>query len=570
MATPSIYINLEDDVAKVAARIKRERSSRIVLVCPKRCQLFADSINLRLLKKQADLMGKEVFVMTMDEKGQNFAREAGFGLKFLPKAQGAKGVSDIKFQSRPSQPKTGLAGKAQNSVIEPITSTIQHLKNAASRLIHQPAQPVEPKRADETIKAEAVSPKVRVAEVRYPKEIETAYQEKRRRNYQQKAVTGLLALSLLIILLVVFVVLPSATVAVYPKTEPVTRDMEISASTKATAPNSDQLVLPATKIEETLDVNNKFMAQGKKEVGNPAGGAVQIYNFTRLPLNLKAATTVLTVAGKNYRLASDISGLKPAAYSDPRTKEVDQASLAAPVQIVAEQGGEAYNLPAGVRMEITNQVFGSKPQFLFAKTYSAVSGGTSRYLSVVTQADLDSARNSLGDQMLLNLNSELRQKNLAILEKSYLLDSVQFTADSSAGTQSPTFQADLKAKITGLAINQDSLKKLVIDHITQTLSSNKTLTAGRNGIDYKLKTVDLAAGQEILTGHFEGQAVMNINLDDAAKDLVGKTVAQATEILRSRAEVDRIEITLSPSWQQHFPFFYQKIHLQIATTGPDS
>jgi hypothetical protein len=34
---PSIYINLEDDVPKVIARIKKEKNSSLVLVCPKRC-----------------------------------------------------------------------------------------------------------------------------------------------------------------------------------------------------------------------------------------------------------------------------------------------------------------------------------------------------------------------------------------------------------------------------------------------------------------------------------------------------------------------------------------------------
>src|SRR3954464_7739446 len=94
--TPSIYINLEDDVTAIAARLKKERSAQVVLVCPKRCFLFSDSINLRLLKKQTDLLGKEVFILTMDELGQMHAREAGFKLKFLPKSSGSGGMMDVR------------------------------------------------------------------------------------------------------------------------------------------------------------------------------------------------------------------------------------------------------------------------------------------------------------------------------------------------------------------------------------------------------------------------------------------------------------------------------------------
>src|SRR5690242_4291351 len=94
--TPSIYINLEDDVSAITARLKKERSAQAVLVCPKRCFLFSDPINLKLLKKQTDLLGKEVFVLTMDEKGRAYAQAAGFGLRTLPGTARSHGVSDIQ------------------------------------------------------------------------------------------------------------------------------------------------------------------------------------------------------------------------------------------------------------------------------------------------------------------------------------------------------------------------------------------------------------------------------------------------------------------------------------------
>src|ERR1051326_1242678 len=357
-ALPSIYINLEDDVSKVVERIKRQHASELVLVCPKKCQLFADSINLRLLKKQTDLLGKEVFILTMDEKGQLYAREAGFGLKFLPKGHARPGISDIK----PSKPHGAPVHHQPKA--NPITTTLGSLKHAAD-LILKPSPQEAPVKAHNTSKPAMVTkkagvhkpilPKVAVTESYFPPDLETVYEKKKQKNYLQKVITGLVALSLVVILLVVFVVLPKATVAVYPKTEPLTRDMEVSAGTKVTAPDPDRLLLPATKISETLEVSNKFQSQGKKEVGNKAAGTVQIYNFTKQPLNLKAGTTVLTVGNKNYLLVSDITGLKVTGYSDPKTKEVDPNTLAAPVQVVAEQGGESYNLPAGVRMEITNQ-----------------------------------------------------------------------------------------------------------------------------------------------------------------------------------------------------------------------
>src|SRR6266700_2548715 len=101
MSIPSIYINLEDDVSKIVTRLKHQFAKQVVLVCPKRSFLFSDSVNLKLLKKQTDLLGKEVFILTMDEKGQMYAKDAGFQLKFLPKAGGTRALSDIKFSKKP-------------------------------------------------------------------------------------------------------------------------------------------------------------------------------------------------------------------------------------------------------------------------------------------------------------------------------------------------------------------------------------------------------------------------------------------------------------------------------------
>ena len=126
---PSVYINLEDDVAKVVARIKKTPGGELVLVCPKRCQLFPDSINLRLLKKQTDLLKKQIFILTMDERGQVFAKEAGFALKFLPKAKPKAGVSDINLLAKPVQPKEEPTG----GLVEKVKSVRSFESNLVSK-----------------------------------------------------------------------------------------------------------------------------------------------------------------------------------------------------------------------------------------------------------------------------------------------------------------------------------------------------------------------------------------------------------------------------------------------------
>lgn len=572
--TPSIYLSLEDDVSKIVARLKKVSSDKVVLVCPKRCFLFSDSINLRLLKKQVDLLNKEVFILTMDEKGQMFAKEAGFQLKFFPKTPASRTVSDIRTQREVLKTEESTTGDVVKGAI---VQTARELKNIASKisrttggLISKSAGEVEQKQfKQETAKHKILAPaEILVRDTVFPAEAAHLGKLQKKRAFNQKFLAGLVGLSLIIILAVVFVILPSAEVTIYPKSEPVTRDMEVSASTNTNEPDPMRLIMPAQKFEETLEAKEKFLSQGKKEVGNKARGTVKIYNFTGQPINLRANTTVLTAGNRNYVLTSDIILLKPTRYLDPKTKEIDLSSLDAAVEVVASEGGESYNLPAGSRMEITNQVFGSRPQLLYAKTDSAISGGTSRYLSVVSQEDIVSSQRQLSDALLSNLRKKLAASGLTLPDKTYNLELMGFSTDKPAGTESPSFEASLKVKITGLAINQQDLEKIIMDRIKQTLSDNKLLEPKRGqAIDFKIKTVDINNGLEVLDVHFEGRAVYNIDLSFIAPDLVGKSQSQVREILKSRSDIDRIDVILSPSWQKTFPWFSQKIIVKRGVIG---
>ncbi len=161
MAIPSIYINLEDDVSKIVVRLKHNASSQVVLVCPKRCFLFSDPINLKLLKKQTDLLGKELFILTMDEKGQMYAVEAGFQLKQMPKGRPAGGFSDVKMSARPVPTKA-----TEESVF---SEAVNEIKNLAQKLV--PSKVNEEVGESKPLKKKTLKhqePKIKVTESFFP------------------------------------------------------------------------------------------------------------------------------------------------------------------------------------------------------------------------------------------------------------------------------------------------------------------------------------------------------------------------------------------------------------------
>ncbi len=540
--TPSIYINLEDDVAKVVARIKREKNPSLILVCPKRCFLFNDSINLRLLKKQTELLNKEVFILTMDERGQIYAKEAGFGLKFLPQNKKAAGFTDIQRSVKP------LAATIQPA--DKNTKNGQKKESQANKLTKGGFAAAEP------IKTQA-------KDLIFSKEIETTYEARKRKISNQRKVFFLLGACLITAAVLIILVLPKAVLTVTAKSEPISRELSIGISVTNESVDVARLSMPAVKISEKLQVSRKFTAQGKKEIGNKASGLVRIYNFTKQPLNLKESTTSLILGNRTYKLVKDAMAVKPTIYKNQITKEVDESSLDAVFEIIATEGGESYNIPSGTRIEVTNQVFGSRPQFLYAKTETPIIGGTSRYLSVLSQLDLDFARNELGNDLITRLNENLKSRDLSVVEKAYSLENIEFITDKQIGSETPSFTANLTADVTALAFNLNQMNELVFERVKQTVPENKKVLGGLSqNLSYRLKSVDLPAASGVILANYSSVMVYELDLSGLKEKLTGKSRSKVQEILLSRPEVEAVEMILAPSWQNSFPLLKSRIEIK--------
>ena len=586
--TPSIYINLEDDVSKIVDRLKRESSPEVVLVCPKRCFLFNDSINLRLLKKQADVMKKTVYILTMDERGQMYAKDAGFALRFLPKSPQSKSMSDIGITLKPLAPVEKPAAKPKRQAaasFRPVVKVekepealddgpvvpldLSEIKQTAKKMSRPVELPEEAPEEGVPAKDEkpSASPQVSVQENIFPFEIEDRYKQEAGKSKTWKWVLALFVLVVVGVSAFGVLLLPKGEVVLTPKHDILVRDLEVSFGTTVKQPDPTKLVLPATQVAEDLELKKTIESQGKKEVGNRATGFVKIYNFTRLPLNLKAETTTLTLNGKNYNLVSDAMQIRPTGYKNTRTKEVDESTLAAPMEIISAEGGEGYNLPAGTRLEVSNKVFGSKPQLLYAKTDSPISGGTSRYLSVVSDQDLTAAQEQLKKEALAKVQTKLGSQNLVLPDDAYNLQVVQFNSDKAPGTQSPNFEAYAKLKVTGLAIDQAQLQQLIFSRVNQTLSGNKTLDTkeGAYQLVYKTKNLDSNNQLGVLSVHFQGQVWYNLSasLESMAGELKNKTPDEVNETLSKYNEIDKIEVSLTPSWQKRLPLLVNNIKIRV-------
>ncbi len=543
----TLYFNIEDDVKTITSRLRLEPSSDFVLVFPRRSYLFADPVNVKLLKKQLEVLGKTAAILTMDERGQAAAQEAGFELKALPGRVVRSGMGDISTKKIHNSP---------NEVTEPFIEEEVKAQNEP-----------EPERIAPRPRMHSI-PTVGVHDTIFSNVAGKSTQEsgalfsRVRRTARMRTVwVGSVALVILFCLIFVTVLLPKATIAVYPKTESVSRDLEISLSTAQKQPDVNVLSMPATAFEKTVEIEDTFQSVGKKELGSKSTGKVRVFNLTGASINLRASTTTLTAKGQTYTFSTDQNYIKPVSG-----KAVTSPSAGHLASVSATVGGEAGNIPAGSRLEISNQVFGSKPQQLYAIAEEDFVGGNSRFVSIVDQSDLASAQDSLVKKITDNLAQDFKKQSQLLAEKAFTVEVLSFVPTKQVGEESPSFSAKASVRVKGLVFDPTVLASLVRSRVTQVLSQGNHLEQpDKDSMSFKVRQIDQVAGTMRFIVHFESFASKDVDIAHINKDLTGASKTEASDKLAQNASIDHADIVLWPSWQTSLPRLASRISIQLVS-----
>ncbi|HYF04581.1 MAG TPA: hypothetical protein VEA59_00245 [Patescibacteria group bacterium] len=592
----TIYLNIEDDVRSVVLRLKTTLASEVLLVIPKKSYLFADSINLRLLRKQTDLLGKKIYILTQDEMGMVYAREAGFGLKFFPSQ--SREVNKTIVSSSTQAPRPTMRDQMKPTQLvpkptpEPIPPQIKKPQTpqpitpppAARPPVSVPVSAPAPQPRPQFLSPQSPqshqplisipSPGIKKPEVqlkspsmfglreKYEKTpIKVKRVEKRSESQPDRPKTKFrifLALFLLVsaaaAVYLLFFVIPKATITLYPKYDAIDQEFEFNASAKIDGQTGEPLQVE--RFEETLIQSGSIDSTGKKEIGSKSSGMVKIFNYTGKPITLKAATTTLFVGSKKYVLNNDINALK----AIPSTVKSEAANVTDAIPVTALVGGDDYNIPAGTRLEITNQSFGSKPEVLYAKVSTSFVGGNSRLISILTAQDLEKAKKDLMDKAIATLKQDYLEKDKVIMDGGFKTEQVEFGADKKEGDETTNSATRLKMKVTGLAAAKSQIVTLAREKIAARLDENSELQpADADTFVPSARNLDMLNLKVAVDITYKTRSRSKLSIDEFPAKLKGVSRTQAISELEADPALQKFEISLSPSWQSRMPFFPDKI-----------
>jgi hypothetical protein len=288
---------------------------------------------------------------------------------------------------------------------------------------------------------------------------------------------GLVALGLLIFYLIWF--LPKAVINVSVTPKPLEKSVDITLSTKDAAIDFASKIVPAS-VETVSETGEKTIdTTGTKTIGDPAKGAVTIYNRTSASKTFTKGTTLASGSLK-FTLDSDVTVASKSAGSD----YVDVPGKSS-VDITASAIGTESNLTAGTELTIAS--FG-KDSYV-AKNDAALSGGTSQEVQVVSKDDQAALSKALTDEILLALETKAKGSS-TVGTAVYLVPDSAKVEDAKyslkVGETGKSVTGNLTIKATLLRYKTDDVATLVNSEIDTAVPSGYV----RAGLP---STVDLTA-----------------------------------------------------------------------------
>ncbi|MDD5289697.1 MAG: hypothetical protein PHT40_00675 [Patescibacteria group bacterium] len=386
--------------------------------------------------------------------------------------------------------------------------------------------------------------------------------EKAKKSKKAKWLGRLFFLVLIAAVIVVLFgfVLPTAEVTVYFSSTDLSKDYEVVLDQNLNSPDSARLSLPARVYEETGEEQKKFQTTGKKDMGDKASGSATFFNYTGRPYPLTPTVELNHSSGKIYILKSELT-IPAATVSD--TGEIVPGKIQGDVE--GKDAGDSFNQAAGrLNLSILTPELQSK---VYADV-GAISGGTSKLVSVISQEDLDNAQNELSNTLTLKLKTKIRDRlkkneemmrdeltNFEILssEKSVELDK-----------EAKDFDMKITGKLKTLAFNETELKNFLKTRSLTDLPSDKMIAEDDLGeLQIAVDQADFSLGVAKLKVKATYKTFPKTDLSSLRDKIKGLSEVDARRLILGTENIRDVHFSFSFNLWNKLPTNVNKIKIKV-------
>src|SRR3989344_2567089 len=522
----TIYIDIDDEITSIIEKVRGSEHKILALVLPKRATTLQSIVNMKLLKRMADQSKKKIVLITSES-----------GL--LPLA-GAVGLHVAKtLQSKPAIPSPPDMSKAEEPLVaaEEIENDELELDESKSvgelaGLSDEPkAQPAEETididNLDEDDEASTKGKKNSKSKIKIPDF----------NKFRLRLILGIVGfVGLIVLLFVMFRVLPKTTVTIQTNNQSINASPSITVNTGVKAVDLAGKIVPATMKDVKITATQKSTATGKKNTGQKAFGTISVSTVCTAVPDAIPAGTAATANGLTFTTTQVLS-------LSNLSSNGSQIVCSGSVPIVASQGGSNFNLAADSSFTIAGYTGAND---------DALSGGTDNVITVLSQADIDEAKQKIASnttQAQKDLTKSLKAAGFLPVGATLVSDEPSVSTSANAGDQVSDVSVTVVTNYHMLGVKQSDLEKIVNDDIKSQIDTKKQEISnyGLANASYTL-TNKKSNTEQVLTLKTTVVTWAQIDTASLKKQIAGKKAGDVRQLIENLPSVKKVDVKYSPFW----------------------
>jgi hypothetical protein len=533
-AKDTIYIDVDDEITNIIEKVKDSPNSIVALVLPKRATVLQSIVNMKLLQRSATNAKKKVVLITSE-------------VGLLPLA-GAVGVYVAKnLQTMPEIPD---APEAQPGGEEAIIDEGELDNDVDKEKTVGELAGVTAVTAAATKAATKPAPSA-AAKAKKDSKLKIPNFEKFRTRL---ILIGLGVVALFVFLYWAFFVAPSAKITVVTDTSTIDTALTFTASPDAKALDIEDSVVPSKKAEKKEVATQEVAATGTKDVGTKASGTVTISQpcSANFPAPVDAGTGVSS---------GNLTYITQARVTLTPQNNDGQCVFAGSTQVVAQKNGDQYNIGAQSDLTVTGRSD-------LDATSTAMTGGTSKEIKVLTQADVNGVRDTLvgkdEEAAKTQLKKELEDAGFFALEESFNAGSPAVTSSPSVGSEATKATVTVTTTYTMTGVNKSDLEKLIAESAKDDIDSQKqqVLSSGLDDATFTIKGDEVTVDTIVTAGP-------SLNVEAITTEIAGKKRSQVESTIIQNPGVKEVRVDYSPFWVSNTPSNTKKIEIVFEDSSGD-
>lgn len=331
----------------------------------------------------------------------------------------------------------------------------------------------------------------------------------------------------------IYYFIPKATVTIGVVPNTIAKSKTITIATGATSVDQAKFIIPGKKLEQSVTGEKTATVTGKKRIGDPAKGTVVVYNKTTSSRTLKKGA-VLSTNSLQFTLDSDVE----IASASESIGSITYGKATA--QVTAVVIGEEGNISAG--SDFTFKDVSSS--IAIARNDQPFTGGTSRETTVVSRADYDAMVKALSDELVTKAKADLLA---GVSGGEKLIDqTIKTTVTSKTFREELDQEAtELHGKITltisGISYNESDVKSVLLPLAAGEIPNGYAMNEGRTTVAIDTPVIK-KDGSITTASSISLVSLPTVTVDVIKKELKGKTITQAQEIIKKIQGVGSVEI----------------------------